>query len=129
MSPHPQAEILIALARGEKIQAKTSESNGQWFDAASPLGLIGDPRYTLRVKPDTVVINRFEFKRPCQVPLAMGQKYYRTSVVNPLDPVDQVWNDTLRDKNALRYGMVHLERKEAVTHGSALVSFTRKQHD
>lgn len=129
MRPHPQAEILITFAHGETIQVQDVQKPDKWTTVDTPLGIIENPRFRFRIKPDLVEINGHEFKRPCQVPLAIGQKYYRTSVVNPLDPVDQVWNDTLRDKNALEYGMVHLERKEAVTHGLALVSFTRKQHD
>lgn len=127
LSPHPQSEILIAIANGERIQALTDESGGMWFDTASPLGLIGDPKYKLRVKPDVIIVNKIEFKRPCQAPLPTGTKYYRVSLVDPKVPVDQWWNDTPRDKSALQYGMVHLERKEAVAHGLALVSFTRKK--
>lgn len=72
LKPHPQAEILRAIADGKTVQM--SNEDCEWVDAGLK-DLVNYPTDAFRIKPETVNINGHEVDPPVQEPLQKGQEY------------------------------------------------------
>ena len=129
MTPHPQAEILRAIADGEDIEAFYDE---EWYGVVPMTAL----RYTydgdipLRIKPKTININGIEVPEPMREMPPEG-----TSVYWPGFGPDS--GDTHTESadvgcypamlpDLLRKGLLHLTKEAATIHANALLSFTRR---
>lgn len=90
-TPHPQAEILRAVADGRTVQIENPALSGSYLDlsAAGALNYLADGRRTLRVKPATVIVNGVEVPEPnwCGTDLCLrgGAKTYHVSVIVGVD--------------------------------------------
>lgn len=120
LTPHPQADILIAYAKGKKIQG--SLSGTEWKTIANPLVLIDDPTWRLRIKPETITINDHEFPAPVRKPLKEGQSYW---LVDPeFTPTYRrmVWGDSVKDRYCLKRGLIQLTEEGASAQAKAMIA-------
>ena len=129
MTPHPQAEILRAIADGEEIQAFYDRG---WHDTVprSAVQYLGGDMYPLRIKPKVININGIEVPEPMREMPPEG-----TSVYWPGFGPDS--GDTHTESAdvgcysamlpyLLRKGLLHLTKEAATIHANALLSFTRR---
>lgn len=131
MTPHPQAEILRAIADGEDIEAFYGE---EWYGITpmTALRYIYDGSIPLRVKPKiiNININGIEVPEPMREMPPEG-----TSVYWPGFGPDS--GDTHTESAdvgcypamlpyLLRKGLLHLTEEAAAIHAKALLSFTRR---
>ena len=129
MTPHPQAEILRAIADGEDLEAFRRE---EWFGITrmTALRYIYDGIIPLRIKPKVININSIEVPEPMREMPPEG-----TSVYWPGFGPDS--GDTHTESAdvgcypamlpyLLRKGLLHLTEEAAELHANALLSFTRK---
>ena len=99
---HVNAEILRAIADGEKVQyrdvAKGEDwvRNGPWkdFDVKSVEAcfnvLTGYPVVEWRIAPKTIQIGDYEVPEPCREAPEVGQKFWTVSPFT--DVADFIWN-------------------------------------
>jgi len=124
LTPHPQADTLIAIAHGKTVQMRRKKHAEEWRTPENPLRFLGDScvdGYEWRVKPETITINGREVPCPVREPLEIGTKYYRTIVSH----VESTWLGWECDKAELKDGVIHLAEEAAIAHAEALLSFTR----
>lgn len=124
LTPHPQADILIAYAKGKEIQGRLL--GRKWKTVASPLALVDDSSWELRVKPETININGHEVPAPVLEPLEKGQVYWLVRCCSTVGSESQTWNGDPHDFLWLKNGLIHLHHKAADAHTEALLSFTRR---
>ena len=129
MTPHPQAEILRAIADGEEIEAFYG---GEWHGVVPMTAL----RYTydgdipLRIKPKVININGIEVPEPMREMPPEGTSVYwpgfgPESGDTHTESADVgYYPDILPD--LLRKGLLHLTEEAAAIHANALLSFTRR---
>lgn len=126
MNPHPQADILRAIADGKTIEASHPRWNhGAWMTNCSPLTVIGSPDWRLRVKPETININNIVICAPERAPLEQWMTYYIPNLIN--NGRYDIFHWTGSDENIrhLALGLVHLSADNAIAHTKAMLSFTR----
>lgn len=121
---HPYADVLIAIANGEKLQYQVS--SGDWIDttAEAALSEIANANPQLgkfRVKPKTININGIEVPEPLREAPPHGTEVWFTELG---DPNRFVFTGCLGDQNYLYAGLMHLTRRAALLHSKALRSFT-----
>lgn len=129
MTPHPQADILRAIADGGEIVAFYGK---QWRGVMpmTALRYIYDGNIPLRIKPKTIDINGIKVPEPMREMPPEG-----TSVYWPGFGPDS--GDTHTESadvgcypamlpDLLRKGLLHLTKEAAAIHANALLSFTRR---
>lgn len=57
LTPHPQAEILRAIADGKTVQMRSRLRPTTWHDEPTPFEYLSDDLFEWRVKPETIAIN------------------------------------------------------------------------
>lgn len=69
-TPHPQAEILRAIADGKMIQVRKRKMNAPWWvPQENILSFVCETdRYEFRIKSETVAINNIEVPCPVREP-------------------------------------------------------------
>jgi len=128
MTPHPQADILIAIAHGKTVQMRRKKHAEEWRTPENPLCFLGDScvdGYEWRVKPETITINGHEVPCPVREPLEKGQVYWCVAPDSDTYTDTFLWGDDDLDKRLLRRGLIHLTKEAAVAHAEALLSFAR----
>lgn len=129
MKPHPQAEILRAIADGEDIEA-FYDGGWHYVKPVSAIKYLGGDMYPLRIKPKVININGIEVPEPMREMPPEG-----TSVYWPGFGPDS--GDTHTESAdvgcypamlpyLLRKGLLHLTKEAATIHAKALLSFTRR---
>lgn len=129
MKPHPQAEILRAIADGEDIEA-FYDGGWHYVKPVSAIKYLGGDMYPLRIKPKVININGIEVPEPMREMPPEG-----TSVYWPGFGPDS--GDTHTESAdvgcypamlpyLLRKGLLHLTEEAAAIHAKALLSFTRR---
>ena len=129
MTPHPQAEILRAIADGEDIEAFYDE---EWYGVVPMTAL----RYTydgdipLRIKPKTININGIEVPEPMREMPPEGTSVYwpgfgPDSGDTHTESADVGYYPAMLPY-LLRKGLLHLTEEAAAIHANALLSFTRR---
>ena len=127
---HVNAEILRAIADGEKVQYRntTTVENCNWKDfevseACSSM-LTGTPVLEWRIAPKAVKIGDFEVPEPCRKVPEIGQKIW---VVDPFCHFTEfAWNGNKACHKALNDGFVHLTEEAARQHYEAIKSLLVK---
>lgn len=128
---HVNAEILRAIADGEKVQYRdtTSVENCNWkdFDVNSTEAwsvLTGTPVLEWRIAPKTIKIGDFEVPEPCRKVPEIGQKIW---VVDPFCYFTEfAWNGNKACQLALEGGFIHLTEEAARQHYEAVKSLLVK---
>lgn len=121
-TPHPQAEILRAIADGKTVQM--SNKDYEWVDAGLKC-LVNYPTGAFRIKPETININGHEVPAPVREPLKRGQTYWLVRCCSTVGSESQTWHGDPQDFLWLKNGLIHLHHKNADAHTEALLSFTR----
>lgn len=133
MKPHPQAEILRAIADGKTVQILNKNipsSLWQDIDEHETLGFILEGRregrsYELRIKPETININGHELPAPVREPLEVGTPYWQPLIGSSKLEAAWVWRAHEVDTFLLKRGLIQLTKEAAIAHAEALLSFTR----
>ena len=125
MTPHPQAEILQAVADGGEIEAFYGK---EWYDVMpmTVLRYIYDGITPLRIKPKTININGIEVPEPMREEPEFNTEYWVADPVAAGGAVDFIWQNMAADERWLSLGICHLTQEAAAIHANALLSFTRK---
>ena len=127
-TPHPQAEILRAIADGKTIQRFYPIRGGIWVDSVTPLSdVIQNER--IRIKPDTVNINSHKVPCPVMEPLNYREEYYIPNERDDPLYTKLTWLDDHIDKRLLARGLIHCRKEAAIAHAEALLSFTFTRSD
>lgn len=123
---HPYADILIAIANGEKIEYYCA--NG-WCRAyyADALSLIAqnNPHLEFRIKPKTIMINGHEVPEPMKEDLKNSDIYLYPSFHTEDLYEDACWTDDPIDTHRLNNCIIHSTKEAAIKHAEALISFTK----
>lgn len=123
-TPHPQADILRAIADGKLIQ-RFHPQKDRWEKSEFPLNDIVHG-YKLRIKPETITINGHEVPCPVREPLEYQDGYYVPCVSNKERFAIFSWRPSCGDDSRLlSLGLIHLTPEAAIAHAEALLSFTR----
>ena len=125
MKPHPQAEILRAIADGGGIEAFNGK---EWFGITpmTALRFIYDGNTPLRIKPQIVNINGFEVPEPMREAPKLKTRFWLTDPLNNSGISTCTWHDGVMDKAWLSLGICHSTKEAATIHAKALLSFTRR---
>lgn len=124
LKPHPQAEILRAIADGKTVQIR-HEDDDAWWEPTDALGYINSDKHKFRIKPETITINGIEVPAPVREPLNRGQTYWLVRCCSTVGSESQTWHGAPQDFLWLKNGLIHLHHKNADAHTEALLSFTR----
>lgn len=129
MKPHPQADILRAIADGEDLEAFRRE---EWFGITrmAALRYIYDGIIPLRIKPKVININGIEVPDPMREMPPEGTSVYwpgfgPESGDTHTESVDVGCYPAMLP-DLLRKGLLHLTEEAAAIHANALLSFTRR---
>ena len=129
MTPHPQADILRAIADGEDIEAFYDE---EWYGVVpmTALRYIYDGMIPLRIKPKIININGIEVPEPMREMPPEGTSVYwpgfgPDSGDTHTESADVGYYPTMLP-DLLRKGLLHLTEEAAAIHANALLSFTRR---
>ena len=129
---HVNAEILRAIADGEKVQYRDTISieNCNWkdFDVNSIEAcwsvLTGTPVLEWRIAPKTIKIGDFEVPEPCREAPKVGQTYWTVSPFS--GTLMFAWAGDRGDQYALDSGFIHLTKEAAQKHYEAIKSLLAK---
>ena len=129
MTPHPQAEILRAIADGVDIEAFYVE---EWCGVVpmTALRYIYDGNTPLRIKPKVININGIEVPEPMREMPPEGTSVYWPGFGSESDDThtecaDVGYYPTMLP-DLLRKGLLRLTEEAAAIHANALLSFTRR---
>ena len=121
---HVNAEILRAIADGEKVQYRHFRNLLEWetFDNEDTFVcwklLAGSDVYEWRIAPKTVKIGDCEVPAPCWLPPEVGQKFW---TVSPFTGTTSfTWDGSTPCRRALEDGFVHLSEEAARQHYEAI---------
>lgn len=131
MAEHPKAELLHAIAKGERIEVKYPGKNiWEPITGGQALCVIAyHPDQELRIKPKTILINGIKIPEPLQewpedealevyIALTMGIEFHVQCTVAY----------AIRyHPHALARGFVHTTKEAAISHSKALISFSKKE--
>jgi hypothetical protein len=116
---HKHADLIHAWADGAEIQVF---ERGEWKPVVgnSPYWLV-DSQY--RIKPKTILINGFEVPEP--VRKALHGQILWTFGTGSENGFSYPHQNSARDIERLKAGLVHATKEDAELHRKALLSFTR----
>lgn len=125
LTPHPQADILRAIADGKTVQIR-HEDDDAWWEPTDALQYINSDKHKFRIKPETITINGIEVPCPVREQLKDGQEFYVADVTQTRRPVRFHW-DSVSDAMQcwFKRRLIHLTEEAAIAHTEALLSFTR----
>lgn len=123
MARHKHADVIIAMANGEKSQTK--DIDGNWFDPelreTNPLNY---PNWQWRIKPRTIMIGDMEVPQPMVEPPDNGTKvYYPNCLVEELFG-GCTYRGSVPQIRDLRRGMCHSTKEAAIAHAKALIAIS-----
>ena len=126
MKPHPQADILRAIADGKQIQYRYSSG---WIDTGyiDILGLLYNKvDCQFRIKPKTININGIEVPKPMRETPKDDVSFWLADPTNQTGVCEFKWHPCSTHKGWLEAGFCHLTKEAATIHANALLSFTRR---
>ena len=128
---HVNAEILRAIADGEKVQYRdtTSVENCNWkdFDVNSIeacWNLLAPGEHQWRIAPKTIKIGDIEVPEPCREAPKVGQTCWTVSPFS--GALMFAWAGDKGDQYAFDSGFVHLTEEAAQQHYEAIKSLLVK---
>ncbi len=130
MTPHPQANILRAIADGEVFQTRYKD---HWIDVSAEGALrfvVNESSVGLRIKPKTININGYEVSEPMRDAPTKGTVYWpgfgSESGDTHTESADVGYYPTMLP-DLLRKGLLHPTKEAATIHANALLSFTQRE--
>lgn len=132
MTPHPQAEILRAIADGEELEQSCAIQ--PWWGAVRTstvlLWIYHNPTRDctpyFRIKPKTININGIEVPEPMREEPKKGTQVWVADLMNAGEVTCTSWYSGVAHKDYLKNGLCHLTEEAAIIHANALLSFTRR---
>lgn len=133
-TPLHNADLIYAAADGHQMQVASLTFEWRDTDTMHALHLLAtqpavDANFWVRIKPDepprTITINGHTVPEPMQHPPAEDEKIWLVDLTANNGAMSWHWVDCELGTRHLRRGICHTTRAAAVTHASALVSFTR----
>ena len=132
---HVNAEILRAIADGEKVQYRDTTSVESWartgpwkdFDVNSIeacWNLLAPGKHQWRIAPKTIKIGDYVVPEPCREVPEVGQKVWAIHPTNQVEPF--TWYSSKACHRALNGGFVHLTEEAAQQHYEAIKSLLAK---
>jgi len=128
MTPHPQADILRAIADGKTIEMRrknTSDTDNDWWVSNIVLQYLDDADREFRIKPETLLINNIEVPYPVREPLKPHQNYWVAGPDRECIAERFKWADDPIENHWFKRGLIHSTEEAAIAHAEALLSFTR----
>ena len=133
LTPHPNADILLAIAEGKQLQYAIT--NGKWVDinSANVLRWISEENNNeacsgIRVKPSTIRIGDYDVPEPMRVP-PKDETWYYVASNEQSRAVRYLWENCEYDKRMLKSGLCHSTKEAAELHVKALLSFSAMSDD
>jgi hypothetical protein len=125
LTPHPQADILIAIARGKTVQMRNALRESKiWHDEPTPFEYLSDDRFEWRIKPETITINGHEVPAPVRES-SPDVEYWCVDLNSKMRAHRNDFYGDETQERCLKLGLVHLTQEAAIAHAEALLSFTR----
>lgn len=124
-TPHPNADLLRAIADGKQMQGRLQEDGCDWFDIYpdQAIGAIAsDYSMKVRIKPETVLINGIECPAPMRVAPALGAMFYCPDIVRKNGYNACVWYGSVADENLLANGVCFATTEDAAAAAHAITA-------
>lgn len=124
-TPHPQADLLRAIADGRQMQGRLPEDGCDWFDIYpdQAIGAIAsDYSMKVRIKPDTVTINGIECPAPMRVEPEQGSWYYTPTPANEAFAASLQWRGDSIDRFWLEMGICFATADDAAAAARAMIA-------
>ena len=127
LTPHPNADILLAIAEGKQLQYAIT--NGKWVDinSANVLRWISEENNEacsgIRVKPSTIRIGSYDVPEPMRVAPEDETWCYIASTMQ-VNAVPFLWDNCEFYERVLKSGLCHSTKEAAELHVKALLSFS-----
>ena len=132
MTPHPQAEILRAIADGEELEQSCAIQ--PWWGAVRTstvlLWIYHNPTLDCtayyRIKPKTININGIEVPKPMRETPKDDVSFWLADPTNQTGVCEFKWHPCSTHKGWLEAGLCHPTKEAATIHANALRSFSRR---
>lgn len=127
-TPHPQADILRAIADGREIQGRhfTNNNVGGWVDMTHSTALsalnTANPGWSLRIKPATIRIGSAEVNAPMREAPARGKTYWVPAIDSASLRVTYEWQGDSMDRRLLSRGLCFHTEEDARTAAGAILA-------
>ena len=120
MKPHPQADLLMAIARGEQAQYF---DEGTWYDYETAWSAVADiaDGVTIRIKPRTIKIGDVEINAPMREAPAHGTYLYIVDMSSEELFCKVGWLDGPRQQRFLQRGLCFSTQEDAEACSRALL--------
>lgn len=122
MNPHPNSEVLMAIAVGKTIERYVKDTD-EWVNVSNPLEALVEGHH-LRIGESFITINGIKICPPETKPLNRGEIYYIVDIANFKLVESITWSGDSFDLLMLRRGLVHRSPENAENHAIAVISFT-----
>ena len=124
-TPHPQADLLRAIADGRQMQGRLPEDGCDWFDIYpdQAIGAIAsDYSMKVRIKPDTVTINGIECPAPMTEVPEMGSCYYAPTPTCEAKFTPWGWSNDASDQRLFAEGLCFATAEDAAAAAWAMIA-------
>lgn len=124
-TPHPQADLLRAIADGRQMQGRLPEDGCDWFDIYpdQAIGAIAsDYSMKVRIKPDTVTINGIECPAPMRVEPEQGSCYYAPTPTREVKFTPLGWSNDAFDRRLFADGLCFATADDAAAAARAMIA-------
>ena len=117
MTPHPQADLLRAIADGEQMQRPLAGRTWENINPQDALIRVTNG-FEVRIAPKMRSIEGFEYPEPVTEPMEKGCVYFvpRTRGAEKFR-----WNDDDLDNDYLKAAQIHRTREAAEAHRAAII--------
>lgn len=127
-TPHPQADLLRAIADGKQMQELDFPGinhPGNWCDCDADRALNrisrGVEQY-VRIKPETVLINGIECNAPMRVEPEMGSWYYTPTPTNEAKFTLWAWLNDASGQRLFAEGLCFATAEDAAAAARAMIA-------
>ena len=124
-TPHPQADLLRAIADGKQMQGRVPEDGCDWFDIYpdQAIGAIAsDYSMKVRIKPETVLINGIKCPAPMRVEPKMGSRYYAPTPTREAKFIQWGWSNDASDQRFFAEGLCFATAEDAAAAAWAMIA-------
>lgn len=132
LTPHPHAEMLIAIAEGKQMQGHIAKQTWMDVSPSRALELISSGPWTaaIRIKPEpsTITINGHEFPEPMRVAPEEGAMYWVVNLSADANVAHcYYWDADDKYGQRLNNGLCQATKQGAIDCAKALLSLLKVQ--
>lgn len=113
-------DVKLAWAKGETVQYRF-KGDDDWSDWLPKASIHIGRGEEWRVKPKTITIGTMEVPAPATMPLKYGTPYWIPLLFRRELYTKTLWTDNKWDELAIKHGMIHLSKENAIAHAKALI--------